>query len=225
MERDEAAAGEPGAADGARRCRVCGEAIRAGGAGQRPEYCSRSCSSKAYRGRVKERQEAAVAEAVDAAHRAAGADALLGAVPEQEQPGGEPLPRDAGEAGREDGPERRVLRETAAAARERAGCRAAVAAVEDVLDGYRAAERAAQDALAWCLAQAMELGLDAGDVLAALDGSDPAPEQESWVAVPVRLPGRPMRLEDVTLDPAREPGRPSAWFKAPRTRGPDDLKF
>ncbi|MFF4345567.1 hypothetical protein ACFY00_37375 [Kitasatospora sp. NPDC001540] len=76
-----------------------------------------------------ERRAADVAEAVDAAHRAAGAHALLDAVPEQEQPGAEPLPQDAGEAGREDGPGRRVLRQTAAAARERAGCRAAVAAV------------------------------------------------------------------------------------------------
>ncbi|MFF7459628.1 hypothetical protein [Kitasatospora sp. NPDC008115] len=48
------------------RCPVCRGPVRTGGAGQKPTYCEgRRCSSKAYRARVKARQEAALAAVLD----------------------------------------------------------------------------------------------------------------------------------------------------------------
>ncbi|MFF2631121.1 hypothetical protein ACFVUN_35805 [Kitasatospora griseola] len=41
-------------------CKVCGTPIRADGPGQRPAYCGRACSSKAYRARTKDKQAAAL---------------------------------------------------------------------------------------------------------------------------------------------------------------------
>ncbi|MFF2819544.1 hypothetical protein ACFVT9_28990 [Kitasatospora cineracea] len=43
------------------RCKVCGTPIRGDGPGQRPAYCGRACSSKAYRARTRDKQAAALA--------------------------------------------------------------------------------------------------------------------------------------------------------------------
>ncbi|MFI6158251.1 hypothetical protein ACIBCA_36825 [Kitasatospora sp. NPDC051170] len=57
--------GEEPAAAG-RACEVCGEPIRSGGKGQQPSYCpGRACSSKAYRARLRARQDAALAGSVN----------------------------------------------------------------------------------------------------------------------------------------------------------------
>ncbi|MFE3109707.1 hypothetical protein ACFXKJ_34205 [Kitasatospora indigofera] len=45
-------------------CPECGTALRASGPGRRPVYCSRACSSKAYRKRRTESQQDAVADAL-----------------------------------------------------------------------------------------------------------------------------------------------------------------
>ncbi|MFD7982496.1 hypothetical protein ACFV4M_03835 [Kitasatospora indigofera] len=45
-------------------CPECGTALRASGPGRRPVYCSRACSSKAYRKRRTEGQQDAVADAL-----------------------------------------------------------------------------------------------------------------------------------------------------------------
>ncbi|MCU7827028.1 hypothetical protein [Kitasatospora sp. DSM 101779] len=45
-------------------CPECGTAVRASGAGRRPVYCSRSCSSKAYRRRRAESHHKVVADAL-----------------------------------------------------------------------------------------------------------------------------------------------------------------
>ncbi|MEW1914888.1 hypothetical protein AB0442_42150, partial [Kitasatospora sp. NPDC085895] len=45
-------------------CPECGMGLRATGPGRRPVYCSRSCSSKAYRRRRAEGQQRAVADAL-----------------------------------------------------------------------------------------------------------------------------------------------------------------
>ncbi|MFI9789012.1 hypothetical protein ACIHEI_36685 [Kitasatospora sp. NPDC051984] len=50
---------ETGGSDGP-GCKVCGTPIRGDGPGQRPAYCGRACSSKAYRARTKDKQAAAL---------------------------------------------------------------------------------------------------------------------------------------------------------------------
>ena len=63
MESDARVIEEPA---GGPRCQVCETPIRSDGSGQRPSYCGRGCSSKAYRARVKERQNATLAAALNA---------------------------------------------------------------------------------------------------------------------------------------------------------------
>ncbi|MGW3077840.1 hypothetical protein [Kitasatospora sp. NPDC001132] len=66
MESDARGIKDGGGGDGAARCGWCGKPVRATGAGQRPGYCKgRSCSSKAYRARLKQRQEASLEAALD----------------------------------------------------------------------------------------------------------------------------------------------------------------
>ncbi len=51
-------------ADQAQACPECGTALRTGGPGRRPHFCSRSCSAKAYRRRRAEKHQDAVADAL-----------------------------------------------------------------------------------------------------------------------------------------------------------------
>ncbi|MGY0466953.1 hypothetical protein ACW14Y_42840 (plasmid) [Kitasatospora sp. cg17-2] len=54
------------------RCTVCQAPIRGHGPGQRPSYCGRGCSSKAYRARRKAEQNALLAAAVDGSREPTG---------------------------------------------------------------------------------------------------------------------------------------------------------
>ncbi|PBC70180.1 hypothetical protein BX265_7576 [Streptomyces sp. TLI_235] len=60
-------------------CPECGTAVRASGPGRRPVYCSRSCSSKAYRRRRAEDQHKAVTDALVASRAEIPDDADEGA--------------------------------------------------------------------------------------------------------------------------------------------------
>lgn len=51
-------------ADQAPACPECGTALRTGGPGRRPHFCSRACSAKAYRRRRAEKHQDAVADAL-----------------------------------------------------------------------------------------------------------------------------------------------------------------
>ncbi|KJY27425.1 hypothetical protein [Streptomyces sp. NRRL S-495] len=66
MESDARVIKEAAEVDGGRRCEGCGKPIRSGGKGQQPSYCpGRACSSKAYRTRLKARQDSALASSVN----------------------------------------------------------------------------------------------------------------------------------------------------------------
>ncbi len=53
-------------------CAVCGKPVQARGPGQRPSYCGRGCSSKAYRARVREREQALLGAALESGREPLG---------------------------------------------------------------------------------------------------------------------------------------------------------
>ncbi|MFF2631128.1 hypothetical protein ACFVUN_35845 [Kitasatospora griseola] len=100
---------------------------------------------------------------------------------------------------REELPTHPVLHDLAAAVRERGA--------------HLAAMRAAESRLAEHLAHAVAAGLDPQEIVAALDGIEPAAPRQRWTARPLRLRLPSPAGDTDTTGPPCEQGRPSPWFK------------